>query len=396
LRLGIEGPRLAHEPPDAGELSGASGNGSDQREGRFARPVPLSDQRPSAEEFVSVFEHEHGIPRAGPTIEHRRVAWGSAILVGSDLVAGRVANVDEQLLGVLEIFRKSPERNPLLFLRRSDSRRENSYHADGREAELGTSMHGVILITRARGPVVGCRPFNLRNSHEDIAMSQRKPALQAPKTVVADDPEDRKGRLKNIGGSKSDHWNNILANQAIQALWVKNSSPEERDKQWSATVAALMGIAPKDELEGMMAAQLIAAHNAAMECYRRAMIGEQNFEGRRENLAQANKLSRTYATLLEALNRHRGKGQQKVTVEHVHVHAGGQAVVGMVATSPGQPGGGDGRNNEEQPHAKQIAYAPQPTLRRANEDRQPVPVAGDAERPLPAARRPVAGRAQGQ
>jgi hypothetical protein len=47
--------------------------------------------------------------------------------------------------------------------------------------------------------------------------------------------------------------------------------------------------------------------------------------------------SRTYATLLEALNRHRGKGQQKVTVEHVHVHSGGQAVVGMVET----PGGGD-------------------------------------------------------
>jgi hypothetical protein len=30
------------------------------------------------------------------------------------------------------------------------------------------------------------------------------------------------------------------------------------------------------------------------------MIGEQSFEGRRENLAQANKLSRTYAALLEA------------------------------------------------------------------------------------------------
>ena len=36
----------------------------------------------------------------------------------------------------------------------------------------------------------------------------------------------------------------------------------------------------------MMAAQLIAAHNAAMECYRRAMIGERTLEGRRENLAQ--------------------------------------------------------------------------------------------------------------
>jgi hypothetical protein len=86
----------------------------------------------------------------------------------------------------------------------------------------------------------------------------------------------------------------------------------------------------------MLAAQLLAAHNAAMECYRRAMIGEQTFEGRRESLSQANKLSRTYAVLLEALNRHRGKGQHKVTVEHVHVHSGGQAIVGAV-----NPGGSE-------------------------------------------------------
>ena len=165
--------------------------------------------------------------------------------------------------------------------------------------------------------------------------------------MVANDPEDRKGRLKNIGGSQSDHWNNTLINQAVQSLWMKNSSPEERDKQLSATVAALMGIGPKDELEGMMAAQLVAAHNAAMECYRRAMIGEQSFEGRRENLAQANKLSRTYAALVEALNRHRGKGQQKVTVEHVHVHAGGQAVVGAVEAE-----GGVASGNQRQPHAQ--------------------------------------------
>jgi hypothetical protein len=76
--------------------------------------------------------------------------------------------------------------------------------------------------------------------------------------------------------------------------------------------------------------QLIASHNAAMECYRRAMIGEQTFEGRRENLTQANKLSRSYAALVEALDRHRGKGQQYVKVEHVHVHQGGQAIVDAV------------------------------------------------------------------
>jgi hypothetical protein len=52
-----------------------------------------------------------------------------------------------------------------------------------------------------------------------------------------------------------------------------------------------------------------------------------------------------------ALNRHRGKGQQKVTVEHVHVHDGGQAIVGNV-----QAGGGVASKPEGQPHA--IAYAP--------------------------------------
>ena len=158
------------------------------------------------------------------------------------------------------------------------------------------------------------------------------------KIVVANDPEDRKGALKSIGGSQSDHWNNTLSNQAVQALWLKHSDSKECDRQLAATVAALIGIAPKDELEGMMAAQLIAAHNAAMECYRRAMLAEQTFEGRRENLNQANKLSRTWAALLDALNKHRGKGQQKVTVEHVHVHQGGQAVVGTIE----RPGGGVG------------------------------------------------------
>lgn len=214
-------------------------------------------------------------------------------------------------------------------------------------------------------------------------MTKRKSSKKyEPTTVVADDPDDQKGTLMKIGGSKSDHWNNTLANQAVQALWVKNSDAEERDRQLSAAVAALVGIGPKGELEGMMAAQLIAAHNASMECYRRAMIGDQTFEGRRENLNQANKLSRTWTMLLDALNKHRGKGQQKVTVEHVHVNAGGQAVVGMVET----PGGGDHSKLEEQAHAKQITHAPEPPMWGQDPDRDAMPVASDGERTLPNAR----------
>jgi hypothetical protein len=194
-------------------------------------------------------------------------------------------------------------------------------------------------------------------------------------TFVADNPEDRKGELKELGGSQSDQWNNTLANQALHAVWAKNADTAERDKLIGATLSALMGIGPKDELEGMMAAQLLAAHNASMECYRRAMIGEQTFEGRRENLNQANKLSRTWSTLLDAPNKHRGKGQQKVTVEHVHVHAGGQAVVGSVE----HPGGGVHGQKEEQPHAKQIADAQQPAMPSTDPQREGVPVTGDGK-----------------
>ena len=102
------------------------------------------------------------------------------------------------------------------------------------------------------------------------------------------------------------------------------------------------------------------------------MLGEQTLEGRRENLSQANKLSRTYATLLDALNGHRGKGQQKVTVEHVHVHAGRQAVVGMVET----PGAGDRMRSEEQPHA--LTYAPGAQVRSPHPQGELVPRAGNA------------------
>jgi hypothetical protein len=207
-------------------------------------------------------------------------------------------------------------------------------------------------------------------------MTLKKPTPGCKVLRFVGNPEALNPTLKQIGGSQSDDWNLLLANQAIDNLWLARSSEELQGLQKTATLAALVGINPKDEIEGMIAGQLLAAHNATMECYRRAMIPEQSFEGRRENLNQANKLSRTYTTLLEALNRHRGKGQQKVTVEHVHVHSGGQAVVGVVET----PGGGDCAKSEDQPHAKQIAHAPQPSLRGPDEEREPVPVAGDAER----------------
>lgn len=89
-------------------------------------------------------------------------------------------------------------------------------------------------------------------------------------------------------------------------------------------------LAPTDGLEGMLAAQMVGTHHAALECLRMAAVPGQTFAGRDMNLKHAQKLMALYTQQMAALNKHRGKGQQKVTVEHVNVHAGGQAVVGNV------------------------------------------------------------------
>jgi len=182
--------------------------------------------------------------------------------------------------------------------------------------------------------------------------------------------------LRLISGSDDEDFTRILVAQVDASLWVEHSDSEQRARQFNAAITAMKGMKPGDELEGMLSAQLIAIHNATMECCRRAMLGNQTFEGRRESLNQANKLSRTYAALTEALDRHRGKGQQRITVEHVNVHAGGQAIVGAVT-----PRDGSSRRSEEQTRAtREITNEPGIPMRSPDPQRETVPIAAGARK----------------
>ena len=185
-------------------------------------------------------------------------------------------------------------------------------------------------------------------------MTKRTEALPAPdddaspetcetgKAPATASDGEGKGGLPTISAAGRGEWNDTLAIQIMQAC-AGGIDPDEKDilgKRLRAGLAAMQGIEPGDVLEDMAAAQLVAAHHAAMQAYGRAANPDQPFAVWRESLNQANRLSRTYAAMLEALNRHRGKGsQQKVTVEHVTVNEGGQAVVGAVE----RPGGRGGR-----------------------------------------------------
>lgn len=106
-------------------------------------------------------------------------------------------------------------------------------------------------------------------------------------------------------------------------------------------VAAL---APRDGMEVMLCSQLVALHSHGMDFMRRAMLPDQTVDGVDANVSRASKTLRTFATMAECLRTYRGGGHQKVTVEHVTVQAGGQAIVGAVQ---GGTGGGDAQQSCE-------------------------------------------------
>ena len=135
----------------------------------------------------------------------------------------------------------------------------------------------------------------------------------------------KKSALANLCGISNTELAGAVVNQALSTF--SRYDPDNRNA--SLAVAALREIAPKDTFEGMLAAQMLGTHNLAMACLGRAASGE-HADTIARNVELATKLTRTFTAQMEALNRHRGKGQQKVTVEHVTVNAGGQAIVGSV------------------------------------------------------------------
>ena len=94
-------------------------------------------------------------------------------------------------------------------------------------------------------------------------------------------------------------------------------------------LAVISGIAPRDEIEAMLAAQMAAVHMATMTFARRLNHVE-NIPQQDSAERAFTKLARTFTTQMEALRRYRTGGEQKVTVQHVSVSEGGQAIVGNV------------------------------------------------------------------
>ena len=106
-------------------------------------------------------------------------------------------------------------------------------------------------------------------------------------------------------------------------------------------IAVIKGIEPRDQLECMLAAQMGAIHMLTMDFARRLNAAD-NIPQRDSAERALNKLVRSFAVQVETLKRYRSDGSQKVTVEHVTINEGGQAIVGNVT----QGGAGSSEKRE--------------------------------------------------
>jgi hypothetical protein len=109
---------------------------------------------------------------------------------------------------------------------------------------------------------------------------------------------------------------------------------------------ALLGeCQPSTAMEAILSVQMMGVYNAATLFLYRATLPEQTADGVDRHVLRAVRLMRLFTEQLETLQKVQGKtGQQRVIVEHVTVHEGGQAIVGAVSTQLKRrgPGGGGG------------------------------------------------------
>ncbi len=97
-------------------------------------------------------------------------------------------------------------------------------------------------------------------------------------------------------------------------------------------IAAVSEMEPEDPAESMLAIQMATCHTHIMKMLARitkanAPVGSDVVK---TTMLLADRLMRTYTKQMETLARYRRKGMQKMTVEHITVENGGQAIVGSV------------------------------------------------------------------
>jgi hypothetical protein len=142
-------------------------------------------------------------------------------------------------------------------------------------------------------------------------------------------PSVSRTSFHDISGSHNVPFGTDLVRRTLACVY---STASDQQEAVVAIGAALKALEPKDEIEGMLAAQILAAHHACIHCFERARDPAQPAEYAARYRRDSANLSRSVIDLLDGLARKRGHvSRQIVRVERVIVEQGAQAMVGAVS-----------------------------------------------------------------
>lgn len=160
-------------------------------------------------------------------------------------------------------------------------------------------------------------------SAEDERLFAALDRMRASFQIKSEDVSDR--ILCQAGSAMLRHWQSKDTSEGEKLVTAAN---------------ALAEMQPANATELMLAAQMLAVNDAIFLFMSQATLGDTSLEKRDFYTEKASSLMSLFVQQADCMMRLKGMtGRQRVTVEHVHVHSGGQAIVGTVTGGESDKGG---------------------------------------------------------
>jgi hypothetical protein len=159
---------------------------------------------------------------------------------------------------------------------------------------------------------------------------------QKAKSIVEETGENsfvinlKKSELKSIFGTEDTNFIHQLIQNTIAPKVIKGKAS---GKDILTAHELFKNLKPSDEIECLLIAQIMSADALASEFMKRALNPEQTFIGVDANSQRYSKGVSSMCRLVDTLIKYKRGGEQKVTVEHISIGNGSQAIIGNIKKS---------------------------------------------------------------
>jgi hypothetical protein len=194
----------------------------------------------------------------------------------------------------------------------------------------------VISVPSMQKPLMSAEP--LGPSLQFQKKLDNKSGKEQMNLVLSDGTElahESKGRFFEVckKTTGTDDFNYSITLLAQVSRGMRDSAEDQRLTHMSSLLPTLR---PQDETEALLAGQFLTLQNSGMDCLRQAHF-QDGFYHTERYINLATKLFNVANQTMQTLLKYRAKGQQ--TVQVIHVHNEGQAIVAQNVSAAGGGGG---------------------------------------------------------